>query len=316
MKIACIGEMMVDIIVRTVDNVPFDNGTDRVEDISVKSGGDATNTAIVLSKLGNQVKYIGLVGRDIFADVAIQAVRQQGVDMSDIVFSPDLQQPKSLILVNSSKDRHFLEYTGTSDHFCIDHINMSVLDWADIVQIGGTYHLPAFDGEGAAEFLRMAREKNVLTSMDVTSCHDGHLHVIDPCLPFLDYFLPSEIHAKEISGYSNPEDMAAYFLDRGVKNVVIKLGSKGSFCSNGSTSFYCGCYDVPVVETTGAGDAYVAGFLTGAGNGRPLEECAILGSACSAFVIQSFGSTEGMKDYNTVCRFMEEARSPEVTYVK
>lgn len=315
MNVACIGEMMVDIIVRTVDEVPFDNGSAQVEEIAVKSGGDANNNAIVLSKLGNRVKYIGLVGNDVLADVAIQAAKQQGVDMSEVAFSPNLQQPKSLILVDSNKNRRFLQYTGTSDRFCLEDINLDILEWADLVQIGGTYHLPAFDGEGAAEFLKLARSRGVITSMDVTSCRDGHWEVIEPCYPYLDYFLPSEDQARKISNQTDPAKIADYFLERGVKNVAVKLGSRGSFCSNGKTSFYCGCYQVPIVETTGAGDAFVAGFLTGVGKEMSLEDCVRLGTACSAFVIQSIGSTEGMKNYTAVRQFMEQAGELEVTYV-
>ena len=256
-----------------------------------------------------------MVGNDVLADVAIQAAKQQGVDMSEVAFSPDLQQPRSLILVDGNKNRRFLQYTGTSDRFCLEDINLDILDWADLVQIGGTIHLPAFDGKGATEFLKMARARGVITSMDVTSCRDGHWEVIEPCFPYLDYFLPSEEQAKKISRQTDPEKIADYFLKRGVKNVAVKLGSRGSYCSNGTTSFYCSCYQVPVVETTGAGDAFVSGFLTGVGKEMSLEDCVRLGTACSAFVIQSIGSTEGMKNYKAVRQFMEQAEELEVTYV-
>ncbi|MBO7711413.1 MAG: carbohydrate kinase family protein [Lachnospiraceae bacterium] len=315
MNVVCMGEMMVDIIVRTVNEVSFDNGTSRVEEISVKNGGDATNNAIDLSKLGNHVRFIALAGCDALSDLAVRTMEQYGVDMSEVAYSPDLNLARSLILVNGAGDRHFLQYTGTSDRFCLGDINMDVLDWADLVQIGGTYHLPSFDGVGAAELLKKAKERGVITSMDVTSCRDGRWEVIETCFPFLDYFLPSVEQAREIAGQADPEKIADYFLKRGVKNVVVKLGEKGSYFSDGTTSFYCDCYRVPVAETTGAGDAFVAGFLTGVGKHMKPEDCVRLGTACSAFVIQSVGATDGLKDYDTVRRFMEEAGELKVTFI-
>ncbi len=314
MNVVCLGEIMVDIIARAVDEVAFDNGTSRVEEIAVRNGGDANNNAIDLSRLGNHVRFIGLVGCDPLSDLVVQTMKRNGVDMSQVAFSPDLNLARSLILVNSAGDRHFLQYTGTSDRFCLNDINMDVLDWADLVQIGGVYHLPSFDGAGSAEFLKKARERGVITSMDVTSCRDGRWEVIEPCFPYLDYFLPSIEQAREIAGQTDPEKIADYFLERGVGNVAVKLGEKGSYFSNGSVSFYCDCYRVPVAETTGAGDAFVAGFLTGVGKRMRPEDCVRLGTACSAFVIQSVGATDGLKDFDTVRQFMEEAGELKITY--
>ena len=134
-----------------------------------------------------------------------------------------------------------------------------------ILQLSSTFHLPNFDGaNGAASLLKMAQEIGVITSMDVTKDPTGRWNeILSPCYPYLDYFLPSEEQAMLLAGTEDVEAMADFFLKGGVKCVVIKLGSRGCFCKTAQLSFYCGCYDVPVVETTGAGDAFVAGFLSG-----------------------------------------------------
>ena len=96
--------------------------------------------------------------------------------------------------------------------------------------------------------------------MDVTNDFSGRWDaIIRPCYPYLDYFLPSIDQAVLISGLEDPWEIAGFFLDRGVRHVVIKLGAAGSFFRTRDCAFYCGTYDVPVVETTGAGDAYCAG---------------------------------------------------------
>ena len=98
--------------------------------------------------------------------------------------------------------------------------------------------------------------------------------------------------------------MADFFLKGGVKCVVIKLGSRGCFCKTAQLSFYCGCYDVPVVETTGAGDAFVAGFLSGVLRNGSMEDCVRLGAAASAHVIQCVGANTGIRDLKTLLAFI------------
>ena len=156
-----------------------------------------------------------------------------------------------------------------------------------------------------ASLLKMAQEIGVITSMDVTKDPTGRWNeILSPCYPYLDYFLPSEEQAMLLAGTEDVEAMADFFLEGGVKCVVIKLGSRGCFCKTAQLSFYCGCYDVPVVETTGAGDAFVAGFLSGVLRNGSMEDCVRLGTAASAHVIQCVGANTGIRDLKTLLAFI------------
>lgn len=307
MNILCAGEMLVDLIVRPVDRVALENDTCEVEEIRITSGGDANNNAVDLARLGHAVTYLGRVGCDSLGDFVVAAAQREGVNMEHAVRSSTAAQAKSLILVSSSGDRTFLQVPGTSAEFCLEDCDLSLLDTADILQVGGAFHLPRFDGEGCASLLKAARERGVITSMDVTSDRSGRWKgILDPCYPWLDYFLPSIEQAAMIAGTEYPPAAADFFLERGVKNVAIKLGGRGSYFKNRRTAFYAGTYGgLQVVETTGAGDAFCAGFLTGAGEGLPPEDCVTLGTACSAFVIQAVGATAGMRDLETVRSFIQ-----------
>jgi len=146
----------------------------------------------------------------------------------------------------------------------------------------------------------------VITSMDVTSDRSGRwTGILDPCYAYLDYFLPSIEQAAPISGRQEPRDIADFFLKQGVKNVAIKLGSRGSYFKNKNEAFYAGTYvGLHVVETTGAGDAFCSGFLTGVGEGKEPRDCAALATACSSLVIQAAGATAGMKRREDVEKFI------------
>lgn len=311
MKVLCVGEMLVDLIVRPVEQIAFQNDTCQVEEIRITHGGDANNNAVNLVKLGHQVTYLGRVGCDDMGDYVISLAEKAGVNMNHVVRSKTAAQTKSLILVASNGDRTFLQVPGTSAEFCLADCDLSLLEEADLLQIGGAFHLPRFDGAGSAQLLKAAQSKNVITSMDVTSDRTGRWRgILDPCYPHLDYFLPSIEQASMIAGTEDPRAAAGFFLKRGVKNVVIKLGAQGSYFRNGETAFFAGIYSgLDVVETTGAGDAFCSGFLTGAGQGASPVECVTLATACSAFAIQAIGATAGMRDLGTIRDFIRK-RAP------
>ena len=158
MKVLCVGEMMVDLLVHPVGPVAFDNDASQVEEIAIRSGGDANNNAIDLAKLGNEVYYVGRAGCDVLADYVLDIARKSGVCVDYVKRSSATEQTKSLILIDPSGNRKFLQYPGTSAEFSLDDVDLSLLDHVDLLQIGGTFHLPRFDGDGAAELLRTARE--------------------------------------------------------------------------------------------------------------------------------------------------------------
>lgn len=307
MNIVCVGEMLVDIIAHPVKAVPFQNDTYPIDEICISTGGDAINTAINLAKLGHDVTYLGRVGNDPLGLMMVQQARERKVNMEYVAYSSTQAQTKSLILVKPDGQRTFLQYAGTSAEFCFEDCNLALLSQADILQIGGTFHLPKFDGHGAAKLLALAQEKGVITSMDVTSDHSGRWNeILWPVYPHLDYFLPSIEQASMIANTEQPEEIADFFLNRGVKNVAIKLGQKGSFFKNSQTAFYAGIYrHIPVMETTGAGDAFCAGFLCGIAQSLPPEKCVNLATACASFAISSIGATAGMGELAEVQAFIE-----------
>ena len=313
--ILCIGETAVDIICKPVSECLFSNVCSPVESISIQSGGDALNNAVDLAKLGNQVCYVGRIGLDAGGEFVLGALQNAGVDVSHVVRT-DCPHAKVNLLIKPDGNRAFFYYGGPSREFSASDVDPALLSSCKILQVGGTFHLPAFDGAGAAELFQAAQKAGVLTSMDVTNDFTGRWNeIISPCYPHLDYFLPSIDQAKLISGYQDPRDIAAFFLDRGVKHVAIKLGAEGSFYQSGNKAFFCGTYHVPVVETTGAGDAFCAGFLTALVRNCSPEECVLTATAASAQVIQAVGANTGMCSYAQLQAFLRENQPPEIQYV-
>ena len=252
MRILCVGEMMVDIIVRPVEKVAFQDDTMQIGEIFISSGGDSNNNAIDLAKLGHDVTYIGRIGCDIMGDYVVATARKAGINMDYAPRSFATGQATSIVLVNSDGKRTFLQSSGSSGEFCFEDCDCSVLDQVDMLQISAAYHLPRFDGEGASKLLKIAKEKGVITSMDISTDRSGRWeNILSPCFPYLDYFLPSVEQASMIAKSEDPKEIAIFFLAHGAKNVVIKLGSRGSYFRNSETAFWVGTYtDLNVIETT------------------------------------------------------------------
>ena len=307
MDVLCVGQLVADILAKPVDEINFNIDTKRVGHISLKNGGDCLNTAIDLAILGNSVGFAGLVGDDSFGEYLLKTIKDYGIDARGLRILPQTSTSAVIVLINDKGERTFLYSGGTNDLFSFEHVDTALIDECKVVHVGGTFLLPSFDGDGAARVFQLAHSKNKLTSMDVTWDTTGRwLSVIRPCLAHLDFFMPSYKEAKEITGNENPEKIAVFLRNEGVKFVIIKLGENGCYVLGPDGGFYHKAYDVEVVDTTGAGDSFVAGFLTGVVKNWDLRRCAQFASAVSAHCIQYLGATTGIPGFNEIMNFIEK----------
>lgn len=306
MDVVCLGEAIVDIITQKVQDIRLANEYHMADEILIKTGGDAQNNAIDLATIGHHVAYVGRVSRDAGGEMIMKACTEKGVDMSHVIRT-DTPQTKMNILLSEHGDRSFLYYPGVSEEFTAADFDRSLLEQTRILQFSSTFHMTAFDGElGALELMKEAKGKGVITAMDITSDFSGRWNrILAPCYPWLDYFLPSEEQAALLAGTEDPEEMARFFLSQGVGHVVIKLGARGCYCADRGTAFYCGCHDVPAKDATGAGDAFVAGFLSGVLRDAPIKKCVEIATTASAFVIQKVGANTGIRSFEELNDYLE-----------
>jgi sugar/nucleoside kinase (ribokinase family) len=171
------------------------------------------------------------------------------------------------------------------------------MDEADIVFVAGAMLLPSFEGEDLAAFMKKAREDGKMTVMDTAWDKDGKwLCRIKEALPFTDLFMPSFEEAKALSGESDPEKIADFFFDCGCGSVIIKLGKQGALlCEKRDQRIYVPIVEgVTVKDTTGAGDAFCAGFLYGISKGWSYERSGAFACAVSACCIEQTGASAGV----------------------
>jgi sugar/nucleoside kinase (ribokinase family) len=308
--VLCVGQLVADILVRPVERVDFGTDTQRVDLIELKNGGDCLNVAIGLRKLGHAVGFVGKIGQDHWGDFLLRVIDQAGIDRRGLKRTGQAGTSAVIVLINQAGERIFFYHGGSNDLFGLEDVDQKLIPEASIVHVGGTFLLPRFDGAGAAALFAEARAQGKLTSMDVTWDTQGRwLKTIEPCLSGLDYFLPSYTEAERITSRSEPEEMAVFLQERGVRNVVIKLGERGCYVkAAGSKGLYVEAFKTRVVDTTGAGDSFVAGFLSGLLRGWEPERSARLACAVAALNIQQVGATAGVPTFEQALSFMEKGR--------
>jgi sugar/nucleoside kinase (ribokinase family) len=317
-KILCAGQLVADVVAYPVDfrllgADAAGADTARADSIALKNGGDAMNTAVGLARLGSPVVFSGRVGEDDFGRMLERALRENGVDAAGLRRDPAAPTSTAIGLVNAGGERVFIYSGGSNDSFCAADVPESLINDCCILHVGGAYLLPALDGEGAASLFSKARALGAATTMDVTWDTTGRwLETIRPCLKHLDYFLPSIGEARHIAGAEEPEEIADLLLAEGVGTVVIKLGEDGAYLkARGAAQGerVPAHRDMPAVDTTGAGDAFVAGFLAGLSRGWDAAECARFACATAAFAIGALGATDGVPSFDRAFALMRQGRA-------
>lgn len=313
-RVVSLGIHIVDILGRPVVRIPEGQRLDLLEKIRITAAGTAAGTSVDMAKLGLNVIAMGAVGKDTLGDFLLAAMSKHGVDVSNIVRKDGVQTSATMLPIRPNGERPALHVTGANGEFTINDVNFDILAKAKVLHMGGTSLLPKLDGVPTRDILKFAKEHGVTTTFDLVAIERPDLlDLIKPCLPYVDYFMPGLEEAEMMVGLKDRNEIIKYFLDNGVKTTVFKMGSKGS-----SIAYYSGSkieeiripiYKTDLVDTTGCGDAYCAGFITGLLKGYDLQKCGYLGAACGALVASDLGSDAGIVDFKSTLAFMEHGET-------
>ena len=297
------------MLVKPVDRLPPPGGLLPVDRVEMAMGGCASNTAIALSRLGVSTTLFGKLGKDTFGSYALKELKKDRVDSSQVKCDPQVSTSATLVLVDSKGQRSFLHSMAANDHILPRDIRLSRLSTFNHLHIGGYFLFPTLDGPPMARILSLARQKGLSTSLDTAWDLEGRwMKALRPCLPYLDYFMPSEREVKMLLPRLGPaqyRQAAREFLKMGCRSVVIKRGEKGSYLLNwNGDEIHVPALRTKVVDTTGAGDCYCAGFIKGLSLGRELRDCMKLGNAAGACAVRALGATAGIRNFGQIRRFL------------
>lgn len=291
MTVAAVGVHVLDTHVIGVESIPEGSDGQLVDTIRMSPAGTAGGTGVVLSRLGAIVKSFGAVGTDPVGDTLVSLLAREGIDTAGLVRKDDAQTSASVLPVRPNGDRPAWHCIGANGAFTLDDLPFTALDGITHLHLGGPEFL---GGEVAAKLLQHARSLGATTSVDILAPGDpGMLAMFVEALPHTDYLLPNDEQVLGFTETTSLADGAAAFVEMGVGCVAVTQGAKGALVATKEDTFEVPAYDIDVVDTTGCGDAFSAGFLRGLSLGRDLRSAAALGCATAAQVAQDLGTDAG-----------------------
>lgn len=298
MIVAAVGVHVLDTHVLGIESIPEGSAGQLVETIRMSPAGTAGGTAVVLSRLGATVRSYGAVGTDAVADTLLALLGREGVDTSGLVRKEAAQTSASVIPVRPNGDRPAWHCIGANGAFTLDDLPPDLLDGITHLHLGGPEFL---GGEAAGELLARARAAGVTTSVDVLAPGDADLLAwIAAALPHTDFLLPNDEQVLGFTGAASLAEGARALLDHGAGCVAVTQGAEGALVVSAEGVVEVPALPVEVVDTTGCGDAFSAGFLRGLSLGRTPAEAARLGCATAAQVAQGLGTDAGSYDLTVV----------------
>lgn len=305
--ILAVGNGVVDISVRPMNELDFNADSHLLTSLEMGTGGDTLNTTVHLTRLGVDVDFVCRSGDDEFSAFYWNRMVAEGIDTSHVKVIPNSKTTVSLVVINDAGERTFYVRRGVNSQTSLEDVDLSTLGQYRIVHSSNYFAIPTLVGEPTATLFREAQRAGCITTLDMTHDRSGRwMAAMRDVLPHLDYFLPSFKEARALTGTTDPAEMARILLEAGVRNVVIKLGSDGCYFRNAETGFRVPAYQVPVIDTCGAGDSFVAGFLAGLAYGWEMRDTCQFANALAANCVQYLGATTGRLDLAGVRRFMAE----------
>jgi len=294
-----IGELNVDIILHNIDNFPEVGKEVLAQQMTLTLGSSSAIFASNISSLGASVAFLGKIGNDEFGDVVLRDLKKKNVDISMIQIVDELSTGATIVL-SVKEDRANITYPGAMDHLTINDISRDDLSKAKHIHFSSYFMQPGFRGD-LGKLFRLCKELGLTTSFDMQwDPYEKWDLNIEDVLPYVDLFFPNEKELLLLTGKSNIRE-AIDSIKKHIKILAIKRGNQGS-----AVFYESNLKDMPpflnekVIDTTGAGDSYNAGFIFKYINGYNITECQKFGNLMGAVSTTAAGGVKAFENYENV----------------
>ncbi|MFX0132216.1 MAG: carbohydrate kinase family protein [Candidatus Hodarchaeota archaeon] len=296
--VTAIGAALVDLVA-VVERFPEIDDEVYVPKLQMKSGGSAANFAVACAKLGLKSAFIGKLGQDAFGEKLIQDFKNEKVNVDGIVFTDKIGTGVCYAAV-SGADRILYAFSGAANILEPKDIKKEIISASRIIHLASLKNISPL--EKAAEIAKNLQTKVSLNPGALIA--DQGLKKIEHLISLTNIYISPQDELIKIMEVKSLEDALENLFDIGPKIAAITLGSKGAIVSNKKNKFRISPYDVKPLDTTGAGDAFSAGFISGILNNQNLEVCGKMGNATAAIKIQHIGAREGLPTKEALNKFI------------
>jgi sugar/nucleoside kinase (ribokinase family) len=268
-------------------------------------GSSSAIVAHNLAALGSRVGFQSRIGDDPLGEIALDRLRQGGVDVSRVRSVPGATTTGLTVILHHESWRNILTYSGTIAELCWDDLDLDYL--ADSRHFHfSSYYLQRALRPRVVELFQQLKSKGLTISLDTNDDPDdrweGGLREV---LQYVDIFLPNEREACKVAGTEDLED-AVRKLSKLVPLLVVKLGRKGALAQRGNERFVSPAHQITVIDPVGAGDSFDAGFLHQYIRGADLPTCLASGNLAGALSTTRPGGTEAFRDAAQREKFFRE----------
>jgi ribokinase len=263
-----------------------------IESYTEACGGSAANTIVGLARLGCKVGFIGKVGCNREGDLLLKDFCKEGVDTNGVIRAEQGKSGSVMGFVDKKGARALYIDSGVNDAIALDDVNVEYASQARFL------HLTSFVGEKS--FQTQKKLLKTLPSTVRVSFDPGALYArrglaqLEAILKKTYVLMPNAVELELLTGKNDYCKGADFLIGRGAKMVAVKLGGDGCYVTDGRERHLVKAFKVKVVDTTGAGDAFCAGFIYGLLNNKSLNECGRLGNFVASRCVMKVGARAGL----------------------
>jgi len=262
-----------------------------VTDFEEACGGSAANTIVGLARLGCKVGFIGKVAEDREGKMLLKDFHREGVDTSGVTIAKHGRSGTAMGFVDEKGERALYVDPGVNDTLEFEEINKEYAFKTKFL------HLTSFIGEKPFRAQRKIVETlpdNVKVSLDPGELYARRGTRLEPIIRKTFVLMPHTKELELLTGTAKYKKGSEILCRKGVKIVAVKLGSEGCYITDGKETHSVEAFKVKVVDTTGAGDAFCAGFLYGLIRDKSLYECGSIGNFVASRCIMKMGARAGL----------------------
>jgi ribokinase len=272
------------------------------ESLGTFFGGKGANQAITAKRLGGDVYFITKVGNDLYGKSYRHHLIKNGLDQKLILKDKKLPTGMAVIELTPKGENRIIAFLGANGSLSVNDLKRLERYWKGVDVFVTQLEIPFSTVEKG---LKMAKEKGALTLLNPSPPVQLPSHVLSS----VDFIVPNEVEAQYLTGIKWKGDreirkMAEKFLDQGVKNVVITLGSKGLFFKNRSEEVWMNAFRVNVIDTTAAGDAFLGALASGLSENKPIQEVLRFANGAGALATTKLGAQPSLPLKKDLNRFL------------
>lgn len=305
-RVLCVGDMAADIFADVMSAVPEPGELCLTNRIAIFPGGNALNTAVALSRLGEAVSFFGSIGDDALGDLVLTQLAELGLNLQGVCRETGTATPATIIFRADGEDRRFIHALGAGDRFTGEKVPWDLVPEHGLVLAAGFLKLRAWSDHALMHLFREARRRHSITVLNV--CIPSHAQVNGSrclgLLPEVDVFVLNEDEAHLLTGEHELAAQMRILRRAGAGTVIITRGPRGLYGEKGSCAIEMNAFRVPMVDPSGCGDCFTAGLIYGLVRRWDLEPTLRFASAVGALGATALGCTTGVPSAREVEQFL------------